>query len=337
MEASQLSNSEPHDAPVEQADEANPSTVEDVAVDEATEADDQPAPSVPKLRPATRIIALMNQKGGVGKTTTSANLGAALAEAGYRVLMIDLDPQAHLTLHLGVNPDELDVSVYDVLTNENVSAMEVALEISNNLVVLPAEVNLAGAETELAIQAEHGQPQQILRKQCQALLGHGYDQLHERLPEAPAHNPNINFDYVLIDCPPSLGMLTMNALAMAQEVFVPMQAHFLALQGLSKLLETVRLVQDAVNPDLRVSGVVLCMHEAQTILAGEVVADLEGFFDEARGTDAPWADANVLSPPIRRNIKLAESPSFGKTIFDYEPNCPGAQDYRALAKTVTRM
>lgn len=296
-----------------------------------------PAPSVPALRPATRIIALMNQKGGVGKTTTSANLGAALAEAGYRVLMIDLDPQAHLTLHLGVNPDELDVSVYDVLTDENVSAMEVALQLKENLVILPAEVNLAGAETELSQQADHGQPQQILKRQCKALLGEGYDKLYERLPEAPAHNPNVNFDYVLIDCPPSLGMLTMNALAMAQEVFVPMQAHYLALQGFSKLLQTVHLVQDAVNPDLRVSGVVLCMHESQTILAGEVVADLEGFFEEARGSDAPWAEASVLTPAIRRNIKLAESPSFGKTIFDYEPGCPGAQDYRALAVTVSRM
>ena len=142
------------------------------------------------------------------------------------------------------------------------------------------------------------------------------------------------FDYVLIDCPPSLGLLTINALAFAQEVIVPLQAHFLALQGLSKLLDTVTLVKQALNPDLTVAGVILCMHESQTILASEVIADLNTFLEGSRMQEVPWQNAVVFQPPIRRNIKLAESPSFGQTIFDYAPTCPGACDYRELAQSI---
>lgn len=268
----------------------------------------------------TRCIALVNQKGGVGKTTTTVNLGAALSQMGRRVLLIDLDPQSHLTLHLGIEPDALGKSVYDLLTDTDTSALEVAQQVCENLVVLPAEVNLAGVEPELASMAATGKAQQVLVDKCAALL-------------TDAQGEQV-FDYVLIDCPPSLGLLTLNALALAREVIVPLQAHFLALQGLSKLLETVTLVKQAVNPELVVAGVILCMHEAQTILAGEVVTDLNEFLDAARGQDVPWREAQVYQPAIRRNIKLAESPSFGKTIFDYAPLCPGASDYRALAQAV---
>ena len=142
------------------------------------------------------------------------------------------------------------------------------------------------------------------------------------------------FDFVLIDCPPSLGLLTINALAAATEVLVPMQAHFLALQGLSKLLETVALVRQSINPRLTVAGVLPCMHESQTLLASEVMADLRTFFDAARSLDVPWRNAHILGPAIRRNIKLAECPSFGKTIFDYAPDCNGARDYDKLARSV---
>lgn len=268
----------------------------------------------------TRCIALVNQKGGVGKTTTTVNLGAALAQLGKRVLMVDLDPQSHLTLHLGIEPEGLEKSVYDLLTDPDTSALEVAQQTSENMVVLPAEVNLAGVEPELASLAATGKAQRILVEKCAPLL-------------TDAHGQRA-FDYVLIDCPPSLGLLTINALALASEVIVPLQAHFLALQGLSKLLETVMLVKQAVNPDLMVAGVILCIHESQTILAGEVVTDLNEFLDAARGQEVPWRDARVFQPAIRRNIKLAECPSFGKTIFDYAPSCPGANDYRAVAQAV---
>ena len=142
------------------------------------------------------------------------------------------------------------------------------------------------------------------------------------------------FEFVLIDCPPSLGVLTLNGLAAAREVIIPMQAHFLALQGVSKLLETVQLVGRGVNPRLRVTGVVLCMHDPASSHVKEVVNDLTSFFDQARlsGADVPWKSARVFHPPVRRNIKLAECPSFGQSIFQYAPFCPGALDYKALAE-----
>jgi len=260
-------------------------------------------------RPARpRRVALINQKGGVGKTTSTVNLGAALAEAGRRVLMVDLDPQGHLSLHLGIDPDTCGGTVYDVLLDPDVGLESVVHRALPNLDVVPANVDLAAAESELAaVEDRHG----ILKRKYLAAEG--------------------RWDVVLLDCPPSLGMLTLNGLALAEEVVVPMQAHFLALQGLGRLLETVALVGRGVNPDLRVSGVLLCMHERQSSHGREVVAELKRFFKEARGGGRAWSDATVLLPAVRRNIKLAEAPSFGQTILDYAPNCPGAMDYRTLA------
>ncbi|MCC6579838.1 MAG: ParA family protein [Phycisphaeraceae bacterium] len=269
---------------------------------------------------ALRVIAVMNQKGGVGKTTTAVNLGAAMARLGRRVLMIDLDPQAHMTLHMGIDPTQLETSVYHVLTDDDVPVSDAVRIIHDGLAVLPSEVNLAGVETELAPKMVTGLAQRVLRAKLAPYL---------RGPQAP--------EVIVIDCPPSLGLLTINALTLAREVIVPMQAHFLALQGLGKLLETVALVRQAFNPDLTVSGVVLCMHESQTLLAGEVVADLTQFLEQGRQQDVPWRRAQLLAPPIRRNIKLAECPSFGKTIFDYAPACAGAQDYQQLAQSVLAM
>ena len=256
---------------------------------------------------APRIVALLNQKGGVGKTTSTVNLGAAIARAGRRVCMLDLDPQGHLTLHLGIEHE--GPTVYDLFVDPECSASDVVVRDARpNLDVILAEVDLAAAETELA---SHPRRQHI--------LGEKFAEIAQ------------DYDVVLIDCPPSLGLLTLNALAMADELFVPMQSHFLALQGVGRLLETVRLVCQSVNPRLSVTGIILCMHEAHTTLAREIVADLDEFFDAARTQDVPWRDCQVLRPPIRRNIKLAEAPSFGNTIFDYAPWCPGALDYRKLA------
>lgn len=250
----------------------------------------------------------------MGKTTSTVNLGAALALAGKRVCMIDLDPQAHLTLHLGIDPDQVERSVYDLLVDDEVDAADCITPARERLHIIASEVDLAGAETELASRPDR---QQILRRKFASIAD--------------------RYDIVLVDCPPSLGLLTLNALALAGEVIVPMQAHFFALQGVSKLLETVSLVGRSVNPQIRVSGIILCMHEQQTTLAREIVADLEAFFEQSRTQDVPWKHCRVLLPAVRRNIKLAEAPSFGQTIFDYEPWCPGALDYRKLAEQVQSM
>lgn len=277
-----------------------------------------------------RRIAMMNQKGGVGKTTTTVNLAAGIAERGRPTLVIDLDPQAHASLHLGVDAsadhagsspaENAPRSVYDLLLNPDQDPAPAIRAVSANLSILPAETGLAGLESELA---------DIPAKERIVRLRKVLARLDER------------YEFVLMDCPPSLGVLTLNGLCAAQEVFIPMQAHFLALQGVGKLLETVQLVSRSINPGLRVSGVILCMHDASTTHSREVVSDLIEFFEKARsgaggsgGTDTPWRHARLLEPPIRRNIKLAECPSFGKTIFDYAPWCPGALDYRALAEGV---
>ena len=291
------------------------------AIDESPEAIEPDTPTLPTLDalpapPAPRRIALINQKGGVGKTTTTVNLGAALAASGLRVLMIDLDPQAHLTLSLGIDPEELDLTIYDLFTDSNVSAAEVVRTVDgcSRLGVLPADTNLAGIESELAEQVKTGLAQTLLRNKCAELIK--------------------QFDYVLIDCPPSLGLLTINGLTCADEIIVPMQAHFLALQGMGKLFETINMIRQGINPALTVSGVVLCMHEANTILANDVVTDVEGFFEQAKGTALPWANAVVYHPPIRRNIKLAEAPSFGQSVLTYANDSNGAKDYAKLAKSV---
>ncbi|MCC6322442.1 MAG: ParA family protein [Phycisphaerales bacterium] len=277
--------------------------------------------------PQSRTIALMNQKGGVGKTTTTVNLAAAIAQLGRRVLLVDLDPQAHATLHLGVEPaggesETPRPSVYDVLLDPAFPAESALRKVRDNLWLLPAETDLAALETELAAV----DPAQRTTRLRAAL---------EKLASSPIEG-GTGFEFVFFDCPPSLGVLTLNGLAAAREVFIPMQSHFLALQGVSKLLETVALVAKTVNPRLRVTGVVICMQDTSSRHSREVVQDLVDFFDQARagGQDVPWKSARVLTPAIRRNIKLAECPSFGQTIFDYAPFCPGALDYRALGERV---
>ena len=257
-----------------------------------------------------RRIAILNQKGGVGKTTTTVNLSAALAKAGRRVCVLDLDPQAHATTHLGLDPDGTLPSLYDVLVNDRPLA-EVRREADANLWLCPSDINLAAAEVELA-----------------GVVGR-----EVILRESLARDAD-DFDYMLMDCGPSLGVLTLNALACADEVFIPLQPHFLALHGLSKLLETTALVSRRINPRLKVTGVVVCLYDSQTKLSHEVLGDLRGFLEKSRGANVPWADARIFDTKIRRNVKLAECPSHGRSIFRYAPNCPGATDYAALANEV---
>ena len=253
---------------------------------------------------------IVEPEGGVGKTTTTVNLAAAIANAGNKVLVIDLDPQTHLGLHFGIN--ETAASVYDLLMDEAVSAKDAIVKARKNIDLITSEVDLAAAESELASKTDR----------------------HDLLAKKIASIQD-SYDYILIDCPPSLGLLTINALAASKELIVPMQTHFLALQGVSRLFETVQMLVAGLNPELAVTGIVLCMHEKNTKLAREVVDDLQEFFEASRESDVPWKNCVILDPPIRRCVKLAEAPSFGQTIFDYEPDCAGAKDYAKLAESVT--
>jgi chromosome partitioning protein len=252
-------------------------------------------------------IAVINQKGGVGKSTTAVNLGAALGRRGKRVLMIDLDPQGHLTTHLGLDGEAAGRGIYEVLT-QDLPFDEAMHHRGDGLTVVPAQIDLAAAEVELVSVVGR---EVLLR-----------DMLLEK--ERP-------YDLAIIDCPPSLGILTLNALSAATRVLIPLQAHFLALQGVGKLFDTISLVSHRINPRLSVMGVVLCMHESGTKLSSEVVADLEAFLDSMRERLAPWRSARVLQTRVRRNVKLAECPSHGKSIFEYADKSNGAQDYQALA------
>ena len=257
-----------------------------------------------------RKIAVINQKGGVGKTTTTASLGVAFAQQGLRVLLLDLDPQGHLTLHLGVEVATGQSTVYDILTS-NTPAEDVIVSARTGVSVLPADIDLAAAEAELISVTGR---EVILRE---ALIS-----IENR------------FDVMLVDCPPSLGVLTINALSACDEVLIPLQAHFFALQGMGKLLETVTLVRQRINPRLHVEGVVLCMHDPATKLSSEVTDDLRKFLESGRGTQAVWSQAKIHRTPIRRNIKLAEACGFGQTVFDYAPKSNGAGDYAALAREI---
>jgi chromosome partitioning protein len=257
-----------------------------------------------------RRIAIINQKGGVGKTTTAVNLAAALAECGQRVCVLDLDPQAHATTHLGIEPDGKSASMYDVLVNSR-PITEVRRKVCENLWVAGSDINLAAAEVELA-----------------GVVGREVILRDVMLQEEGA------FDFVLMDCAPSLGVLTLNALAAANEVFIPLQPHFLALHGMGKLFETTALVAKRINPSLKVTGIVLSLYESSTKLAQEVVQDLQDYLEKSRGSNSPWSKARIFATRIRRNIKLAECPSFGQSIFGYSPSCNGAEDYAALAREV---
>ena len=257
-----------------------------------------------------RTIAVLNQKGGVGKTTTVVNIAAALAGAGSKVVVVDFDPQAHLTIHLGLEPQIVQFGSYQVLIQSAEFEKQILL-MRPNLWLLPANINLVGAESELV-----------------SVVG------RETILREAIQSSRDKFDYCLIDCGPSLGLLTLNALAAAEDVLIPLQPHFLALRGFGKLLQTVELVNKRINPNLKVKWILLCMFDSRASLPGEVKADIEQFLNKARGTNCPWAQAQILPVYIRRNIKLAEAPSYGKTIFEYEQNCHGSEDYRKVAEII---
>ena len=254
-----------------------------------------------------RRIAIINQKGGVGKTTTVANLGAALARAGQRVLVVDFDPQANLSMYLGVEVQPGDASAYSVLCSGTPLDSAVRATNTPGLEILPSHIDLSGAELELASTIGR---ETILRDSLSAWA--------ER--EAQAGKP---LDYILIDCPPSLGLLSVNALCAASEVLVVAQTEFFALQGLSKLLEIVDLVQARLNTELKVTGVLASIYDARLRLAREVLGELRRFFP-----------TETFRTTIATNVRLAESPSHAQTIFEYAPESRGARDYAALAEEI---
>ncbi|MEM7204242.1 MAG: AAA family ATPase [Planctomycetota bacterium] len=247
-----------------------------------------------------RRVAVINQKGGVGKTTTAVNHGAALARLGRRVLLIDLDPQANLTIHVDCRPEPSTPTATDVLL-QDINLVDVVRDTETaNLQIVPADTSLASVEQVLADRIGR---EMILREKLNRLA-------HQK-----------HFDFVLMDCPPSLGVLSANALVAAHEVLIPMQTEYFALQGMAKLLEVVELVRDRLNPKLEVSWVLPCMVDLRTNLTAEVLEEIRKHFGDV-----------VAETVIRSNVKLAEAPSFGRTIFEHAPGSNGAEDHFAFAR-----
>ncbi len=249
-----------------------------------------------------RTIAIANQKGGVGKTTTSTNLSACLAEAGKKVLLVDIDPQGNATSGVGVDKNELENTVYDMIIGECTLEECVVKDAIENLDVLPSNINLSGAEIDLIGIEER---EYILKKSIDSVKA--------------------NYDYIIIDCPPSLNMLTVNAMTTADTVLVPIQCEYYALEGLSQLLHTIGLVKERLNPDLEMEGVVFTMYDARTNLSLEVVENVKNNLKQS-----------IYKTIIPRNVRLAEAPSFGLPINLYDSRSAGAQGYRDLATEVIK-
>ena len=247
-----------------------------------------------------KVIAIANQKGGVGKTTTSVNLSACLGELGQRVLLIDIDPQGNATSGLGIDKGKIEKSIYDVLVDDiPIKDTVIGTEV-DNLKVLPATIQLAGAEIEL-----------VASMSRETKLKKAIDKIKNE------------YDFVIIVCPPSLGLLTINSLTAANSILVPIQCEFYALEGLSQLLKTITLIQDNLNQDLVLEGVVLTMFDSRTNLSGQVVQEVKNHFQQ-----------KVFKTIIPRNVRLSEAPSFGRPVIKYDPKSKGAEVYYNLGKEV---
>ena len=247
-----------------------------------------------------RIIAIANQKGGVGKTTTSINLSACLAEKGKKVLAIDLDPQGNMTSGLGVDKNDLENTVYELILDECSINESIQPTVVDNLKIIASNVNLAGAEIEL-----------LGVNDKEYILRTAVDYIKD------------DYDFIIIDCPPSLNMLTVNAMTTADTILVPIQCEYYALEGLSQLIHTINLVQERLNPRLQIEGVVFTMYDVRTNLSNQVVENVKSTLD-----------AKIYETLIPRNIRLAEAPSHGLPINMYDPKSAGTESYRLLAKEV---
>lgn len=250
----------------------------------------------------TKVIAVINQKGGVGKSTTAINLSCALGKLGKKVLIVDFDPQGNSTSGYGIDKENLDQDIYDSMMN-NVAAADLIMETCDETVfVLPATIQLAGAEIELVTAMAR----------------------EMRLKEVIAPIKD-QFDYVFVDCPPSLGLLTINALTASTDVLIPIQCEYYALEGVTKLMESMRMVQDRINPELRVFGVLMTMFDARTSLSNQVVEEVRKHFGD-----------QVFTSVIPRTVRISEAPSYGMPVLDYEPGNKGAQAYADLAEEVAK-
>ncbi|AJD30575.1 AAA family ATPase [Clostridium sporogenes] len=247
-----------------------------------------------------KVISIFNQKGGVGKTTTSINLCSCLAMNGYKILNIDIDPQGNTTSGMGLDKNSLELSVYDVLTSDEISIKEAIKqsELISNFYILPSTMSLAGAEIELINKLDR---ERILLEKIKEIEN--------------------DFDYVFIDCPPSLGLLTINALAASDSVLIPIQCEFYSLEGVGQLVNTIELVQKSLNSNLEVEGVILSMYDIRTRLCNEVAEEVKKYFNN-----------KVYKTTIPRNVRLAEAPSFGLPIILYDSKCKGAEAYNNLSK-----
>lgn len=259
----------------------------------------------PQSQTKPRVIAVANQKGGVGKTTTTINLGAALAETGLRVLIVDLDPQGNASTGLGVEPEARDYTTYDLLLDDVPLDQIVQETPHNNLSIIPATVDLSSADIEL------------MSSEKRSFL------LHDALRQHAMST--LALDVILIDCPPSLSLLTVNAMVAAHSVLIPLQSEFFALEGLSQLMLTIREVRQTANPNLRIEGIVLTMVDARNNLSAQVEKDARDNLGDL-----------VFQTRIPRNVRVSEAPSYALSVLSYDPNSKGAQAYRDLAREVMR-